>query len=147
MSQRKAKLCRYCRVEVGAGGTIDHVVPKWVARLLGGDLPVLKSTANRVTACNPCNKLKGPMPVQVFLQYRFDHRELKQHRNYWTTIAGRVTSGSAQYIPGSRRAGHPIRETILKAFNHPIPEHFVTGTRPISVKYADGPAPDFVRGQ
>lgn len=57
----------YCTGEFPAGElTLDHVEP----RMRGGD----DSEGNLVTACRPCNELKGNLPAWSFLARRPDLR-------------------------------------------------------------------------
>lgn len=52
--------CVYCGEQFPpAELTLDHVQP----RMRGGD----RSEGNLVTACRPCNTLKGPLRLSVFL--------------------------------------------------------------------------------
>lgn len=154
MSPVYAKHCRYCRRELTTekGATIDHVIPRWVMRLFTHK-PFAKPRKgfhqrNRVTACHGCNRRKGSMPVTIFLSLRLDNTGLlKKERSRWDRISNELQKFARDSL-GGRLAipDHPLAPMVLAEFLKPIPEHFVTGTRPISVKYAEGQGPDFVRG-
>ena len=118
-------------------------------RLIGSEIAAAAGgiAEKTVTACRPCNVAKGGMPVTLFLKYRHHAHLLMQKRLYWDRIAAKMTEGTPVYDKKTRRDGHPLKIEAVAAFSKPIPEHFVTGTRSIEVRYADAPAPDFVRGQ
>ena len=59
--------CMYCGEPFDAAAlTLDHVEP----RMRGGD----HSDGNLVTACQPCNALKGSAPAWAFLAERPEER-------------------------------------------------------------------------
>jgi len=139
------KKCRYCRrdLTVSRGPTRDHVIPKAVTRWASA-LALDIKPGNQVACCSPCNKAKGSIPVSVFLKYRLDFARLKEERHQWERMHIQVMT-----ILKSEPTEEEIEtcRSVLAEFLKPIPPHFVTGTRPISVRYADAPATDFVRGE
>ncbi len=145
MSPAYAKHCRYCRVALTLDQrpTMDHVIPKVVARWWRrlGRGPV---TFNKVSCCAACNHDKGSMPVTVFLANRFDPEKLTQLRHEWQRIHIAVEIVILTDVAFRK---HQLCKLLVAEFVKPIPPHFVTGTRAISVRYADAPAPDFVRGE
>lgn len=119
-------------------GTVDHVIPKWVRRLVGNEITMTaRHKPNRVTACLPCNGAKGLMPVAVFLRWRLDPVGLKAQVDYWSRVASRMSSKSVHYEPATRSTHHPLRDEVIAAYSIPIPEHFVTGTKAIEIRQGE----------
>lgn len=140
-----AKLCRYCRKELKGGGTVDHVVPKWVMRLgywrkFAGGHPNLWHQRNRVSACHPCNRRKGSMPAAIFVRVRLEGAAvIKPTRSYWDHIAATMA-----LVSKSAALEHPLAEGIITAFSEPIPLHFPTARVTIGATVVSGA--DYVRG-
>jgi hypothetical protein len=70
--------------------TLDHVEP----RMRGGD----QSEGNLVTACRPCNTLKGSAPAWAFLADRPVEREnfLKNAGGVWPRLRRAVEEAAAR---------------------------------------------------
>lgn len=139
-----ARRCRYCRRELADGTpTFDHVIPKWALKLLpfkNHRARVKCYEANRVTACRPCNRRKGSMPVAIFLTIHLEPAHvIKAERSRWDKIAAgfSVLSGSAHL--------DPLFDMVVAEFLKPIPAHFPT--REVKLEpSASAQAVDWVRG-
>lgn len=123
------KRCRYCRKELETGQTIDHVVPRWVTRLMTGNTPLFH-IQNRVTSCHPCNRRKGSMPAAVFASLMAQPGNIiKLERTKWDTIA-------AGYAAMSRKEARrrPELVALIAEFLKPIPPHFATGEKRVELR-------------
>jgi hypothetical protein len=128
------KRCRYCRVEftdAGAAPTWDHQVPKWVLRLfpqvhLGRHFFV----ANRVTACNHCNRRKGSMPAAVFVSLIGQPGNIvKAERSKWDRLSEEFAR-----LHYEEANAHPLAEMIVAEFRRPLPPHFATGQKKVEIR-------------
>jgi len=88
------------------------------------------------------------MPVVVFLAVRLEKPAVvKAERGRWDRISNELLQFTKDSHAGrAALSDHPLAEMVVAEFLKPIPEHFVTGTRSIGVKYAAQPPADFVRG-
>jgi len=72
---------------------------------------------------------------------------VKAERGRWDRISNELLQFTKDSHAGrAALSDHPLAEMVVAEFLKPIPEHFVTGTRSIGVKYAAQPPADFVRG-
>ncbi len=139
-----AKLCRYCRRDLKGGGTVDHVVPKWVIRLflrqIGGTPHW--HVRNRVTACGSCNRRKGSMPAAVFLAIHLEQSHvLKAARSRWDRIAAEMAT-----VEKRDADAHPLAVLIVEEYSRRIPDHFPV--KRVTIGDVVGPAMvEFVRGR
>ena len=89
--ERDEYRCVYCgETFPGAQLTLDHVEPK----MRGGD----GSDGNLVSACRPCNTLKGGMPAWAFLAERPVERAnfLVHARGVWPRLRRAIEEAAAR---------------------------------------------------
>lgn len=107
MGLRCGYACHYCGRELKAHRvTRDHVVPRWVRRLIQDHPWDLR----QVVACEGCNRRKGNMPVDVFLRVRFDLKAVKAQHSKWSRIHWRAMTGNLSFAD---------RALIVMAFDPP----------------------------
>lgn len=114
-------VCAYCTRVLTSHFhvTVDHVIPRWVTRAFRDDFP--PGPHNYVKACQSCNKLKGGMPLAVFIRHRYNSSERKRHEKYWAGVIHRIGSGRNRM-----RKTHPeyerIRDIVIRAYGEVVPE-------------------------
>jgi hypothetical protein len=112
------------------------MVPKWVLRLF----PQVQHgpqfnrsrflIANRVAACNHCNRRKGSMPAVVFVSLLGQAGNIiKAERTKWDRIAAEFAR-----LHYEEANAHPLAEMIVAEFRRPLPPHFVTGPQKVEIR-------------
>lgn len=124
-----AKRCRYCREPVGPSrpATWDHFVPRWVLRAYPARFTNHAKGANKVTACRPCNLLKGLVPAAEFVAVRLFPEKQRESYLRWARICLAVNQGQVE----------EHRELIYAEFSRPLPEHFPIGDRAVILAPAE----------